>query len=56
MGWVASGSISVDKYKDQVLWPGFRVAKFKRLKGSNIIDVDILEPGRLPIECLDVEL
>jgi hypothetical protein len=27
------------------LWPGFRVVKFKRVDGKNILKVDVLEPG-----------
>jgi hypothetical protein len=33
------------KYKGQVMWPGFRVAKIKRERGIAAFKVDILEPA-----------
>lgn len=32
-------------YKDQVMWPGFRVSFLKRTKGKNDLKVELLEPA-----------
>lgn len=36
---------TVAKYKNQSLWPGFRVTFLKRTNGRNELKVNILEPG-----------
>lgn len=44
LGSEALGS-TFKSYKDQVMWPGFRVSFLKRTKGRNDLKVDILEPA-----------
>lgn len=36
---------TVDKYKNQAMWPGFRIAFLKRVGGRNKLKVEILEPS-----------
>jgi hypothetical protein len=36
---------TIDKYKGQAMWPGFRVTFLKRSKGRNELKVQILEPN-----------
>ena len=36
---------AMDIYKDQLLWPAYRVAYFKRLEGQSVVKVKVAEPG-----------
>jgi hypothetical protein len=32
-------------YKQQAMWPGFRIVKLKRENKRSLLNIDILEPG-----------
>jgi hypothetical protein len=36
---------AMDIYRDQLLWPAYRVAYFKRLEGQSVVKVKVAEPG-----------